>query len=223
MADTRARAGTGAAGTKRVEKRAAQGSREIRSAVAQMRAILDELEEYSGVYEETTALRGQLEWIDQICADRFPQPCEQAGEAGADPRAAAKELVERIELEEIFQDKALSEAFLAELFLAVAQASGRESRREYQRKGIDAAKARGVRFGRAAQPLPEGFERARRAWREGELSLRDAAKQCGMATSSFYDAVQRTESAVAAQPSRKASAPVGRRRPAEPIDQVSSG
>ncbi len=143
--------------------------------------------------------------------------------AGADPREAAKELVGRIGLEEIARDPALWEAFLAQLFVAVAQAGGQASRQDRQRKGIDAAKARGVRFGRAARPLPEGFERARRAWREGELSLRDAAKQCGMAATSFYDAVQRAESAAAAQQSRKPSAPSGHRRPAEPIDQVSSG
>ncbi len=111
----------------------------------------------------------------------------------AAPRATARNLIARLPLREIFQDKELADAFLSELMLALARESSRESRRELQRKGIEEAKARGVRFGKPARPLPENFENARRAWRDGWFSLKEAAKACGMPETSFYDAVQRAE------------------------------
>ena len=62
-----------------------------------------------------------------------------------------------------------------------------------QAEGIARAKARGVRFGSRQKPLPENFEEARRSWRGGETSLKEAAKLCGMPTTTFYDAVRRAE------------------------------
>jgi len=109
------------------------------------------------------------------------------------PRAAARELIARLPLREIFQDRELADAFLSELMLALARESSRESRRELQRKGIEAAKAQGVRFGKPSRPLPENFEEARQAWRDGWFSLKEAAKKCGMPESTFYYAAQRVE------------------------------
>ncbi len=98
----------------------------------------------------------------------------------ADPRAAAQRLVALLPLREIFQDRELADAFLSELMLALARESSREARRELQRKGIAQAKAQGVRFGKPARPLPENFEEVRQAWRNGRLSLKEAAQACKM-------------------------------------------
>ena len=58
--------------------------------------------------------------------------------------------------------------------------------RQRQREGIEAAKARGVRFGRPPMPLPENFHRVFQKWKHGEITAADAARSCGMPRTSFY-------------------------------------
>ena len=87
----------------------------------------------------------------------------------------------------------LLSAFVSELFLAATKQAIREERRKKQAEGIAKAKAKGVSFGRKTKPLPDNFEEARMLWRNHKLKLKDAAKHCGMAETSFYDAVRRME------------------------------
>lgn len=89
--------------------------------------------------------------------------------------------------------KALLSDFVSDLLLSAADQRRREDHRRKQAEGIAAARARGVKFGRPGPPLPENFDETRRAWRKGELTLRQAATACGMPQSSFYDAVMRLE------------------------------
>lgn len=63
--------------------------------------------------------------------------------------------------------------------------------RKRQAEGIQAAKRRGVRFGRARKPLPENFEECRDLYLAHKLTVRQAAELCGMAKSTFADAVKR--------------------------------
>ena len=105
----------------------------------------------------------------------------------------AREIVSDLSALEAAHSKELLGAFVSELFLSVAEQSRREERRQKQAQGIAAAKARGGRFGRPAPPLPENFDEARRAWRNGELTVREAADSCGMSHSSFYHAAVRRE------------------------------
>ena len=62
-----------------------------------------------------------------------------------------------------------------------------ENERENIRQRQAAAKARGVRFGRPRKELPENFEEVSAEWREKKLTLRQAAEQCNMPMSTFYD------------------------------------
>ncbi len=48
-----------------------------------------------------------------------------------------------------------------------------------------AAKARGVRFGRPENPLPDNFFVIYHKWKEGEISATLAARECGMSLSTF--------------------------------------
>lgn len=89
--------------------------------------------------------------------------------------------------------KELLGVFVSDLFLSVTEQNRRENRRQRQAEGIAAAKARGVRFGRPAPPLPEDFEEYHQAWRDGRMSVREAADACGMSRSSFYNAAIRAE------------------------------
>ena len=61
----------------------------------------------------------------------------------------------------------------------------RNNIRERQAEGIAAAKARGVKFGRPSRKLPENFEDYAQQVLRKEISIRKAARACGMAPSSF--------------------------------------
>lgn len=108
-------------------------------------------------------------------------------------RELAKEIVSGLSALELDQSKDLLGTFVSDLFLSLADRERRESRRQRQVEGIAAAKARGVRFGATRKPLPENFDECHRKWRNGALSLCEAAKACGMPKTSFHDAVVRRE------------------------------
>ena len=93
------------------------------------------------------------------------------------------------------ESKELLSDFVSELFLAAADRRRRTERRQRQAEGIAAAKAKGVRFGRAAKPLPDNFEEVRQMWRRGECTLQQAADACGMPRGTFYSASARAEKA----------------------------
>lgn len=71
-----------------------------------------------------------------------------------------------------------------QLLSYVAQ-SERELIRQRQREGIDAAKARGVRFGRALKDPPPEFYPLLAQWREGRLSARAAGEQLHVSHNTF--------------------------------------
>jgi len=179
-------------------------------AASAIRSIADELEEYSGTYEEVTALRKQLGRIEKACVrGKSAYPSENSGADGdsdadsafwtppvnfdADPKTVAQNVVAQLPLQRIFQDQELSDAFLSELMLALARESSYKNRRERQKEGIEQAKAQGVRFGKPSHPLPDNFEEVRQAWRDGLISMKEAASQCGMARTTFYNAALRAE------------------------------
>lgn len=84
--------------------------------------------------------------------------------------------------------KDLMGTFLSDVVLQVLSFVAENERvniRQRQAEGIAAAKARGVKFGRPAKPLPENFREAHNLWRAGKLTGAAAAKLCGMPLSSF--------------------------------------
>lgn len=99
------------------------------------------------------------------------------------------------------QTRDLTGTLIADLVLQllsyVAQTE-RESLRQRQAEGIAAAKARGVRFGRAPMPLPENFRAVCQRWESGEITGTAAAKECGMPLSTFrYRAAHYADSGTA--------------------------
>ena len=84
--------------------------------------------------------------------------------------------------------KDLTGTFVADMVLQilsyVAQTE-RENIRQRQREGIVAAKQRGVSFGRPKIPKPPEFPMLCRAWKEGEISSRQAAQKLGIAQDTF--------------------------------------
>lgn len=92
----------------------------------------------------------------------------------------------------------LTGTFIADLVLQilsyVAQTE-RENIRQRQMEGIAAAKRRGVKFGRPSLPLPDNFDEIHKAWRGKKLTLKQAARECGMPEGTFYSKTVRLENA----------------------------
>lgn len=65
--------------------------------------------------------------------------------------------------------------------------------RQRQAEGIAAAKSRGVKFGRPRKALPKNFYSVHKKWRNKEISLITAAKECNLPKSTFFDKAQAFE------------------------------
>lgn len=77
-----------------------------------------------------------------------------------------------------------------QLLSYVAQTE-REFIRQRQREGIEAARARGVRFGRRPAQAPEEFGELAEAYWRGEISADEIARQAGLARSTTYRLLDR--------------------------------
>lgn len=92
--------------------------------------------------------------------------------------------------------KDLMGTFLSDIVLQVLSFVAENERtniRLRQAKGIAAAKARGVKFGRPELPYPDNFRQIHSDWRQKELTLRQAAAACGMPVGTFYGKARRFE------------------------------
>ena len=99
--------------------------------------------------------------------------------------------------------KDLLGTFLADIVLQVLSFVAENERaniRQRQAEGIQAAKQRGVKFGRPSTPLPENFHAVHQAWRQKKMPLKAAAAACNMATGTFYGIARRLEAQAADTP-----------------------
>ena len=84
--------------------------------------------------------------------------------------------------------------FIADLVLQilsfVAQTE-RENIRMRQKQGIEAAKARGVKFGRAPLVKPKLFTDLSEVWKQGGISARQAARELGVTHRTFLKWVRK--------------------------------
>lgn len=82
----------------------------------------------------------------------------------------------------------LTGKFIADLVLQILSYVAETERaniKKRQAEGIAAAKARGVRFGRAANPVPEDFEIICKRWKSKEISIRTACEILNMPPTTF--------------------------------------
>ena len=85
--------------------------------------------------------------------------------------------------------KDLVGTFLSDIVLQVLSFVAENERsniKQRQAEGINAARMRGVQFGRPPKPMPEDFIAAFQRWKSGEISGLSAAKECGMTKTTFY-------------------------------------
>lgn len=89
--------------------------------------------------------------------------------------------------------KDLIGTFIADLVLQilsfVAQ-SERENIKKRQEQGIEAARKKGVRFGRPEKQLPPDFEHMITAWRRREITITEVLETCQISKSTFYRKVR---------------------------------
>ncbi len=88
------------------------------------------------------------------------------------------------------REKNLLGTFISDLVLALLSYAAENERiniRQRQAEGIAAAKMRGVKFGRPKVSLPDNFLEIHKKWREKEMTIKEAAKACGLAESTFFD------------------------------------
>lgn len=94
------------------------------------------------------------------------------------------------------KQKGLTGTFIADLVLQilsyVAQTE-RESIRLRQKEGIQAAKIRGVRFGRPRKEIPPQFPGLFQKWQSGEISGREASRMLGVSHKTFFQWTRKQE------------------------------
>ena len=85
--------------------------------------------------------------------------------------------------------KDLMGTFLSDIVLQVLSfvaENERKNIRMRQREGIEAAKLRGVKFGRPEKPVPDNFSQVYNQWLIKEISGEEAAKLCNLTCATFY-------------------------------------
>lgn len=85
--------------------------------------------------------------------------------------------------------KDLLGTFMADLVLQILSfvaENERENIRKRQEQGIEAAKRRGVRFGRPETKVPDDFKNIVRAWERGNLKINEVLERCQMSRSTFF-------------------------------------
>ena len=86
------------------------------------------------------------------------------------------------------REKDIMGTLIADLVLQIMSAFAQIERdfiRQRQREGIEAAKARGVRFGRLPIPKPDNYNKVYQQWKNGAISARAAAKLLGVSHFTF--------------------------------------
>lgn len=86
--------------------------------------------------------------------------------------------------------KDLMGTFLSDIVLQVLSfvaENERKNIKQRQAEGIEAAKERGVRFGRPEAKLPDNFSEIVRKWQKKELTLNDVCIICSLPKSTAYD------------------------------------
>jgi len=86
------------------------------------------------------------------------------------------------------KERDLTGTFVADLVLQILSYVAQQERefiRQRQAEGIEAAKVRGVKFGRPPMERPEAFPIVRDVWERGEISAREAGRRLGINYKTF--------------------------------------
>lgn len=94
------------------------------------------------------------------------------------------------------KEKNLLGTFIADLVLQIlsyVSESERAITKQRQKEGIEAARIKGVQFGRPSKKYPENWGKLVRAYETGDLSAKEIAEQCNITVSTFYRRYKKIE------------------------------
>ena len=136
----------------------------------------------------------RLKKDDLLCVKSIDRLGRNYGEILGQWRLLTKEkgvdiLVLDMPLLDTRNGKDLMGTFLSDIVLQVLSfvaENERESIRQRQLEGIEAAKERGVRFGRPSVPVLEDFPAIISEWESGQLPFAEALAQTGLSRGTFY-------------------------------------
>ncbi len=136
----------------------------------------------------------RLKKDDLLCVKSIDRLGRNYGEILGQWRLLTKEkgvdiLVLDMPLLDTRNGKDLMGTFLSDIVLQVLSfvaENERESIRQRQSEGIEAAKERGVQFGRPVVPAPEDFPAIISEWESGQLPFAEALAQTGLSRGTFY-------------------------------------
>lgn len=136
----------------------------------------------------------RLKKDDPLCVKSIDRLGRNYGEILGQWRLLTKEkgvdiLVLDMPLLDTRNGKDLMGTFLSDIVLQVLSfvaENERESIRQRQSEGIEAAKERGVQFGRPVVPAPEDFPAIISEWESGQLPFAEALAQTGLSRGTFY-------------------------------------
>ncbi len=87
------------------------------------------------------------------------------------------------------KSKDLLGTFIADLVLQLLSFVAENERiniRQRQKEGIEAAKKRGVRFGRPPLKMPENYSEYYKMWKDKKITAKEAAELCNIPLWAFY-------------------------------------
>ena len=136
----------------------------------------------------------RLKKDDPLCVKSIDRLGRNYGEILGQWRLLTKEkgvdiLVLDMPLLDTRNGKDLMGTFLSDIVLQVLSFVAEnewESIRQRQSEGIEAAKERGVQFGRPVVPAPEDFPAIISEWESGQLPFAEALAQTGLSRGTFY-------------------------------------
>ena len=136
----------------------------------------------------------RLKKDDPLCVKSIDRLGRNYGEILGQWRLLTKEkgvdiLVLDMPLLDTRNGKDLMGTFLSDIVLQVLSfvaENERESIRQRQLEGIEAAKERGVQLGRPVVPAPEDFPAIISEWESGQLPFAEALAQTGLSRGTFY-------------------------------------
>ena len=136
----------------------------------------------------------RLKKDDLLCVKSIDRLGRNYGEILGQWRLLTKEkggdiLVLDMPLLDTRNGKDLMGTFLSDIVLQVLSfvaENERESIRQRQSEGIEAAKERGGQFGRPVVPAPEDFPAIISEWESGQLPFAEALAQTGLSRGTFY-------------------------------------
>ena len=95
-----------------------------------------------------------------------------------------------VSLKESIDTKTPQGRFVLSIFASLSELE-RETIRDRQREGIDAARKRGKHLGRPRIETPENWEKVHKAWRARKITAVEAMRKLNLTKASFYRLVRR--------------------------------